>query len=297
MQKVRRNLSDAAAVDMESLGLYEAAFKDNLPALAVRGISNCVEDKDPDADREWQPRAARHAAAFAFALLRQAEPDDLPAPGTRAVPGGGPLPAGLSPTQLLLRVAPAVALAYEWALPLAGARATAVLGDLAALSGQPATWLSRFRHRPPQMFRSEDSAALWVLVAQFADSHQHPAAPWFIEQAAQRWHGDVLCAHLYCKGAVAAARGADRGKSDEMLARAEAAAPGGRPLWAFFRAALGSDIATAAPALLAIAGALELPLPRPVLAGLGAARRPRSGMTPSRRSSRSSPNTTPPSWN
>jgi len=277
MENVRRNFNDAAAVDMESLGLYEAAYKDTLPALAVRGISDCVDDKDPDADGEWQPRAARHAAAFAFALLRRAEADDLPAPGVRAVPGGGaPLPGDPSPVQQLLRVSPAVALAYEWALPLAGTRATAVLGDLVALGGHPATWLSRFRHRPPQMFRSEDSAALWVLVAEFADSHEHPAAPWFIEQAARRWHGDVLSAHLYCKGAVAAARNTDPGKADELLTRAETAAPGGRPLWAFFRA-LGPDIAAVTSALLAVAGALELPLPRPVLAGLAA------GSAPARR--------------
>ena len=270
MQKVRRNFNDAAAVDMESLGLYEAAYKDTLPALAVRGISDCVEDKDPDADGEWQPRAARHAAAFAFALLRWAEPDDLPAPGIRAVPGGGaPPPADPSPVQQLLRVSPAVALAYEWALPLAGGRATSVLGDLVALGGQPATWLSRFRHRPPQVFRSEDSAALWVLVAEFADSHEHPAAPWFIEQAAERWRGDVLSAHLYCKSAVAAARGADLERAGDLLTRAETVAPGGRQLWAFFRAVLGPDVAAVGPALLAVAGALELPLPRPVLAGLG----------------------------
>ena len=271
MEKVRRNLNDVAAVDMESLGLYEAAYKDNVPALAVRGISDCGEDKDPDADGEWQPRAARHAATFAFALLRRAEPDDLPAQGTWAVPGGGVPPStSPSPLQLLLRVAPTVALAYEWALPLAGARATTVLGDLVALGDQPATWLSRFRHRPPQLFRRDDSAALWVLVAEFADSHEHPATPWFIEQAAKLWNGDVLSAYLYCKGAVAAARGNEREKADELLACAEAAAPAGQPLWAFYRAVLGADGSAVAPALLAAAGVLRLPFPRPVLAGLGA---------------------------
>ena len=271
LRKVRQNFDDVAAVDMESLGFYVAAYTDTLPALAVRGISDCVEDKDPEADREWQPRAARHAALFAFALLRRAEPDDLPAPGTRAGSGGGaPPPDRPSPAQQLLRVAPTVALAYEWALPLAGSRATAVLGDLAALGGQPATWLSRFRHRPPEVFRSEDSAALWVLVAEFADSHEHPAAPWFFEQAAKRWHGDVLSAYLSCMGAVAVARSGEPEEADELFTRVETAAPGGRPLWAFFRTALGYDIAAIATALLAVAEALELPLPRSALAGLGA---------------------------
>ncbi|MDJ0345042.1 hypothetical protein QMK19_14295 [Streptomyces sp. H10-C2] len=271
MGKVRQQFNDVAAVDMESLGLYEAAHKDGLPALAVRGISDCVENKTPDADREWQPRAAHHAAAFTFALLRRAEPEDLPRPGTSTVPAGGPPSStGLSQVQLLLRVAPMMALAYEWAEPLAGARATAVLRDLVALGSQPATWLSRFKHRPPQAFRSQDSEALWVLVAEFAAAHEHPATSWFFEQAAQRWQGSLLSAYLYCEGAVAAARRGDPEKSELLLACAEAAEPAGSPLWEFYRVGLGTDNTAVAPALLAVAGTLELPLPRPVLAGLGA---------------------------
>ena len=269
MRKVRQNFDDAAALDMESLGFYEAAFKKNLPALAVRGISDRVRDKNSVADGEWQPRAARHAAAFAFALLRRAEPDDLLAPATQVPEGGNSsFPVGPSPAQQLLRVAPTVAVAYEWALPFTGAQATTVLGDLAALGGQPATWLSRFRHRPSEIFRSENSAGLWVMVAEFADSHEHPAASWIIEQAAQRWHGDVLSAYLYCKAAVAAARTSDEEKVESLLARAEAAAPAGQPLWRFFRAALGPDTSAAGPALVAVAEALELPLPQSVLAVL-----------------------------
>ncbi|MEV6482809.1 hypothetical protein [Streptomyces sp. NPDC051576] len=270
MDKVRTQLNDVAAVDMESLGLYEAAHKDGLPALAVRGISDCVENKTPDADREWQPRAAHHAAAFAFALLRTAEPEDLPRPAAPTLPAvRPPSSAGLSPVHLLLRVAPQVALAYEWAEPLVGVRATAVLKKLVELGSQPATWLSRFKHRPPQEFRSEGSKALWVLVAEFASAHEHPAASWFFEQAAQRWQGDLLSAYLYCEGAVAAARDGDREKSNELLDRAEAAEPAGRPLWELYRVGLAPDITAVAPALLAVEGTLELPLPRPALALLG----------------------------
>jgi len=269
MQKVRQNFDDVAAVDMESLGLYEAAFKENLPALAVRGISDCVTDKNSVADGEWQPRAARHAAAFAFALLRRAEVEDLLAPGVH-VPKHttAAFPVGPSPAQQLLRVAPTVAVAYEWALPFTGPQATTVLADLAALADQPATWLSRFRHRPPQIFRGEHSPGLWVMAAEFADSHQHPAASWIIEQAAERWHGDVLSAYLYCKAAVAAARTVDQENVDRLLAQAAAAAPTGQSLWRFFRTAIGSDASFAGPALVAVAGALQLPLPQPVLAVL-----------------------------
>ncbi|WP_066945120.1 5'-methylthioadenosine/S-adenosylhomocysteine nucleosidase [Streptomyces lushanensis] len=275
MDKVRTSFDDVAAVDMESLGLYETAHRESLPALAVRGISDCVENKTPAADRAWQPRAANHAAAFAFALLRRAAPEDLPRPGVATVPvGSPPSSTGLSPVQLLLRVAPLVALAYEWAEPLAGARATAVLKDLVALGSQPATWLGRFRHRPPQVFRDERSGALWVLVAEFACAHEHPAASWFFEQAAQRWQGDPLAAYLLCRGAVTATRDGDTERSQLLLARSETAEPVGRPLWELYRTGLGSDNAAIAAALLPVTQTLSLPLPRPVLAGLGATSAP-----------------------
>jgi nucleoside phosphorylase len=273
LAKIRRSLNDVAAVDMESLGLYEAAHVKDLPALTVRGISDCVGDKQPEADSEWQPRAARHAAAFAFALLRHAEPEDFPRWGAKPQPAGGSTTVrSQSPAELLLRLPPPVAVAFEWALPAAGERATAVLREFAGLGGQPATWLSRFRHRPLAMFRGEGSQALWVLAAQFADSHEHPTASWLYEQAANRTDDVVLSAYLYCRGAVAASRDLDPGDPEDLLRRAEAAAPAGHLLWAYFRAAIRSDVdvPAASAASLAIADPLDLVFPRPVLHALGA---------------------------
>jgi nucleoside phosphorylase len=271
MQKVRRNFNDVAALDMESLGFYEAAYQANLPALAVRGISDRVTDKAAHADSEWQPRASLHAAAFAFALLHRAEPEDLPAQGTPITRSNDPsFPAGPSPAQQLLRVAPPVAVAYEWTQPTAGPQATTVLRDLAALGDQPATWLSRFRHRQPSIFRGENSAALWVLVGEFADSHEHPAASWIIEQAAERWQDHVLSAYLYAKAALAAMRDADQEKAEVLFARAEAVAPAGKPLWMLLRTALSSDVDATGSTLVAVTRALELPLPQFALLGLQA---------------------------
>lgn len=271
MAKVRAQLNDAAAVDMESLGLYEAAHKDGLPALAIRGISDCVGDKQPDSDGEWQPRAAGHAAAFAFALLRDAEPDDLPRQGGRTAHAQDrPHVEAQSPVEMLLRLPPPVALAYEWALPLAGDRAAAALVEFTKLGGQPATWLSRFRHRPPPLFREEGSAALWVMAAEYADSFQHPVAPWLYEEAAERGEDDVLSAYLYCRAAVCASGSQDLGKADELLGRAEAIAPAGRLLWAFFRAAIRPDVQAAGAATVAIADTFDLGLPGLVLQALGA---------------------------
>jgi nucleoside phosphorylase len=271
MDKVRTHFNDAAAVDMESLGLYEAAHRDDSrPALAVRGISDCVEDKTPDADRKWQPRAASHAAAFAFALLRWAEPEDLSAQTARAGHDTDTTSQGTpSPAELLLHLPPPVAVAYDWAHAIAGAEATAALREFAALDGQPATWLSRFRHRPPPLFRSDRAKSLWVLAAQFAGSHEHPVAAWLFEQAADRWHGDTMAGYLYCQAAVAVSRSGDPATVERLLDRAEEAVPAGRPLWALFRAALGGDSDATATAILAVIDALDLPFSQAVLWGLG----------------------------
>ncbi len=268
MAKVRSYFNDVAAVDMESLGLYEAAFVKERPALSVRGISDCVGDKTPESDVRWQPRAVKHAAAFVFALLSHAVPDDFPQLYTKDLPapqGGG----GQSSMDLLLRLPPPVAVAFEWALPITGERAIDALSQFAGLGGQPATWLSRFRRRPPALFRDEGSEALWVLVAQFADSHEHPTASWLYEQAAHRSKDAVLSAYLYCRGAVAASRDVDPGNPDELLDRAEATAPAGRLLWAYFGAAIRNDVPAVLAATPAIAHALDLTFPQSVQQALG----------------------------
>lgn len=70
---IRRNFNDAAAVDMESAGVYQAAHRARgVPALAIRGISDMLDDKSEANDSEWQPIAARNAARFAVALLGRA---------------------------------------------------------------------------------------------------------------------------------------------------------------------------------------------------------------------------------
>jgi nucleoside phosphorylase/tetratricopeptide (TPR) repeat protein len=268
MEKVRDHFNDVAAVDMESLGLYEAAHVKERPALSVRGISDCVGDKKPDLDVQWQPRAAKHAAAFAFALLSHAELDDFPRLRTEAllIPQNV---GGQSSMELLLCLPPPVAVAFEWALPITGDRAIDALGEIAGLGGQPATWLSRFRHRPPALFQGEGSEALWVLVAQFADSHEHPTASWLYEQAAQRSKDAILSAYMYCRGAVAASRNVDPGDPDELLERAAATAPAGRLLWAYFDAAIHDDVSAVLAATPAIADSLGLVFPQPVQQALG----------------------------
>jgi nucleoside phosphorylase len=75
---IRRHFNDAAAADMESAGMYQAAQRSRgIPALAIRGISDMLDDKTATNDAEWQPRAARNAARFAVALLTRTSSSQL----------------------------------------------------------------------------------------------------------------------------------------------------------------------------------------------------------------------------
>lgn len=69
---LRQHFSDAVAVDMESYGFLRAVYSNSgVSALAVRGISDAVEGKEQADAEGGQPRAAAHAAAFAFQVLAE----------------------------------------------------------------------------------------------------------------------------------------------------------------------------------------------------------------------------------
>lgn len=69
-QHLDRYCEDAVAVEMEGYGFLHGAYVNaGVDALVIRGISDRLTDKTLTTDRHWQPRAAAHAAAFAFELL------------------------------------------------------------------------------------------------------------------------------------------------------------------------------------------------------------------------------------
>jgi nucleoside phosphorylase len=74
---VRAHYNDSVAVDMESAGLYEAAYRAERPSLAIRGISDRLDDKSVKSDATHQPQAARNAARLAVALLGAANRRDV----------------------------------------------------------------------------------------------------------------------------------------------------------------------------------------------------------------------------
>jgi tetratricopeptide (TPR) repeat protein/nucleoside phosphorylase len=76
-QFLAANCSDALAVEMEGWGFLLGTYaNEDVKAIVVRAISDNIDDKTPDADRRWQPIAARHAAGFAFELLATWRPPD-----------------------------------------------------------------------------------------------------------------------------------------------------------------------------------------------------------------------------
>lgn len=67
---LRSYYDDALAVDMEGRGFLRAAKRfDLMSAVVIRGISDQINNKTDTDQAGWQPRAARHAALFAFKLL------------------------------------------------------------------------------------------------------------------------------------------------------------------------------------------------------------------------------------
>jgi nucleoside phosphorylase len=196
---IAERFNDAAAIDMESHGVYETAHRYDIPVLAVRGLSDLLGDKTPETDREIQPPAVANAAAFAIALLRQADEGDFPPGSPPSGPGGGGAPAppssperpgdvGAGPPaeESLARLTPTLRPWWRRLRTRRGTIADAAVAELAGRSASPIGWLSRLRHRPPAWLRDDESGDAWALVARFADAHDSPHATWLYDEAARR---------------------------------------------------------------------------------------------------------------
>ncbi|MGW5095065.1 5'-methylthioadenosine/S-adenosylhomocysteine nucleosidase family protein [Streptomyces nodosus] len=66
---IRQHYNDALAIEMEAAGVAQAGHLSGAPVAIVRGISDRADGtKNSSEDRNWQPRAAANAAAFALRL-------------------------------------------------------------------------------------------------------------------------------------------------------------------------------------------------------------------------------------
>ncbi|PJN27965.1 5'-methylthioadenosine/S-adenosylhomocysteine nucleosidase [Kitasatospora sp. CB02891] len=68
-QWIRQHYNDALAIEMEAAGVAQAGHLSGAPVAIIRGISDRADGtKNSAKDRNWQPRAAANAAAFATRL-------------------------------------------------------------------------------------------------------------------------------------------------------------------------------------------------------------------------------------
>ncbi|GAA1103941.1 5'-methylthioadenosine/S-adenosylhomocysteine nucleosidase family protein [Streptomyces javensis] len=66
---IRQHYNDALAIEMEAAGVAQAGHLSGAPVAIIRGISDRADGtKNSAKDRNWQPRAAANAAAFATRL-------------------------------------------------------------------------------------------------------------------------------------------------------------------------------------------------------------------------------------
>ena len=152
-RRLSQHFDDAAAIEMESAGAASAAHLNGaLPVLTIRGISDKADGRKHMSDAAGlQPRAAKHAAVFTMAVLRELaeassaaddeDRGDAPGPGKHGLgwrPLGLPL-AALWPPDLGVARARGLA-AVELCIPptrpgtpLEARRLAALSGELAAL--------------------------------------------------------------------------------------------------------------------------------------------------------------------
>ncbi len=163
-RRIKLHYNDTTAVEMESVGMYMAAQRAGRPALAIRGISDLIDDKSAGADADLQPLASKHAAAFAFALLRAIEPEDLRERAIAAVS----VPTS---SDLLARVPPNVVAELEKARSDSSAYADALLRRLASDTESPVELVNRLVNDPPEWLVSPTSARLWASVGEYASAY------------------------------------------------------------------------------------------------------------------------------
>ncbi|MDG4807173.1 5'-methylthioadenosine/S-adenosylhomocysteine nucleosidase [Micromonospora sp. WMMD1120] len=93
-QWIRQHYNDAVAIEMEAAGVAQAGHLNRaLPVVVVRGISDRADGSKAVTDgQNWQPRAARHAAAFAIALAQELTIDSGRGNGTPSGHGSASMP-------------------------------------------------------------------------------------------------------------------------------------------------------------------------------------------------------------
>lgn len=239
---LKKHFNDAVAVDMESAGMYEAASRyEDVPALAIRGVSDLLEDKSPEADADLQPMASGHAAAFAFATLGTIHPGDLKARRATTVPPTTPANAM---SKLIARVPPNVAAELERARDAAPEAAEQILARLGSETRSPADIVADLLAEQPPWLALCSSLRIWTSIGEFAAAHgARASAVGAFVRAAELGGPDA--ARWMARAALAAAGDDQPEKARDLLERARRATVGPHPfvdvIGAAIEASAGGD--------------------------------------------------------
>jgi nucleoside phosphorylase len=258
---LRAHMSDVVAIDMESGGVYEAAFKAEVPALSVRGISDHLSDKRPEDDEEWQPRAARHAASFAFTLLMEAKPRDVVPWSSSTTSDGPPTTSAISTQSMLLVLPPGVSIGFAWAERLQVEGVEKLVAQLYENREQPSKWLAKVDvDHPPAILAGEDSLPLWFMAAEFAGGYSHEDTDQLFEAAASHSPDQQLAALLLSRAALSAAALGREDRAHVLLDTARRAAPDVAAFWNVIDDGLSMQNVDVVVRTAAICVALGLPV-------------------------------------
>ena len=215
--------NDAVAVDMESAGMYEAAHRaGGLATLAVRGISDMLDDKTPKGDAERQPLAAKHAAAFAFALLRAAHPRDLGISSSSN-------PFSTERSELLGNIPPSAAAPMERALTRQPAEALRILRKMADRHREPVVTAQELAAElSDDLLPRQLSADIVIAIGEFAAAHSAADATAIAFQSianAQPEHAYYWLA----RAALAVSAAGESAEATRLMSDARVSAPDNDP--------------------------------------------------------------------
>jgi len=89
---IKKQYSDAVAVEMEGRGFLEAAYVQSTVAVVIRGISDLLSKKHAADKKGWQKKAAATASAVAFEILHKLRSAKPLTTGQAKVPSSTLLP-------------------------------------------------------------------------------------------------------------------------------------------------------------------------------------------------------------